>query len=73
LLGRGASVTATDHAANTALHWASFAGNVDVIRLLARCGAPLDAANQDGDTALHFASKWARPDVVQVGAKRWCC
>jgi ankyrin repeat protein len=46
LLARGASVDTTDHALNTALHWAAFAGNDSAILMLIAAGADVDAANQ---------------------------
>ena len=46
LLARGASVDTTDHAANTALHWAAFAGNDSAILMLLAAGADVDATNQ---------------------------
>ena len=52
-------VNATDHAGNTALHWASHSGHVEcLLKLIESCGNVLQFSlkNRLGDTPLHMAA-----------------
>ncbi len=75
LLGNGAEALTTDQMGCTALHWAAFSGNSDVVRLLATRGCPLDHVNDQGDSALHWASRQSHGVCVRFllesGASCW--
>ena len=49
--------TISDVCGNTALHWASYNGNNNILRLLLSRNCPLDKQNNDGETALHWAMR----------------
>ena len=66
LLCNGADALTTDGMGSTSLHWAAFAGNADVVRLLATRGCPLDHVNDQGDSALHWASRQSHGIVVRA-------
>ncbi|MDP6581867.1 MAG: ankyrin repeat domain-containing protein [Vicinamibacterales bacterium] len=57
LLDQGARVDATEGDGTTALHWASYHDDVDVVGLLLDAGADVNAANDLGATALWAASQ----------------
>ena len=56
LLKQGADVNAASADGTTALHWASYRDNVEIVDLLIRAGAKVDAANDLGATPLWNAS-----------------
>jgi hypothetical protein len=66
LLSHGAEVHVVDFSGNSALHWAAYAGNTEVVGLLADRGCPLNNQNDDGDTALHYASRYGRTATVKA-------
>ncbi len=45
----------TNEAGGTALMVAAHAGNIEVVKVLLKCGANLEITNSDGDNALYFA------------------
>ena len=49
------NVNTTDHAGNTALHWAAGAGKAGAVSFLLEQSADLHAKNSLGDTPLHRA------------------
>ena len=52
---------------HTALFWASFKGNKDLVKLLlAQPGIKLDAINIDGDTALMAAAEHGHAEIVEM-------
>ena len=55
LLRAGANVRAECKDRDTALHYASAQGHMDVVRLLAAAGARLDVEDEDGDTPAKVA------------------
>lgn len=55
LLRHGAYVNACNDQGDTALHSATFAGNVEMIEMLLQTGANPNAAGYGGNTALHIA------------------
>jgi uncharacterized protein len=55
LLSHGASLTATDHLGNTALHHASAWGNLKAVRTLLSAGAPALALNKANHTPLDYS------------------
>uniref|UniRef100_S4RW98 Euchromatic histone-lysine N-methyltransferase 1b n=1 Tax=Petromyzon marinus TaxID=7757 RepID=S4RW98_PETMA len=57
LLSRGADVTLRDNEENICLHWAAFAGSVDIAEEFINAQCDLHAANLHGDTPLHIASR----------------
>ncbi|XP_039978265.1 histone-lysine N-methyltransferase EHMT2 isoform X3 [Xiphias gladius] len=63
LLNRGADVTINDKSLlslkelNVCLHWAAYAGNVDIAELVLNSGCSLASVNMHGDTPLHIAAR----------------
>lgn len=51
---------------NTALHWASYAGYADVVRVLLEAGADPMLDNDDGDTPRDMAALHNERDAVQL-------
>ena len=60
-----ADVDARYHGGNTALMWAAWVGNLDIVRLLVEAGAKLNLQNRVGYTALIQAVWMERLDVVE--------
>ncbi|KAF3005617.1 hypothetical protein E8E13_002525 [Curvularia kusanoi] len=50
----------------TALHWAAYHGNVEIVRLLLEAGADIEAETEDNGTALHIAAHEDHEDVVRL-------
>lgn len=42
---------------NVCLHWAAYAGSVDIAELVLNAGCSLTAVNMHGDTPLHIAAR----------------
>jgi ankyrin repeat protein len=42
---------------NTCLHWAAYAGSVDIAEMCLDAGCELEAANEHGDRPLHIAAR----------------
>lgn len=42
---------------NVCLHWAAYAGSVDIAELVLNAGCSLSSVNTHGDTPLHIASR----------------
>uniref|UniRef100_A0A3Q3GZD8 Uncharacterized protein n=1 Tax=Labrus bergylta TaxID=56723 RepID=A0A3Q3GZD8_9LABR len=42
---------------NVCLHWAAYAGNVDIAELVLNAGCSLTSVNVHGDTPLHIAAR----------------
>ncbi len=55
LLANGADIRAGENTDLTGLHWAVVGGQLDTIKLLLECGAPLEALNAYGGTVLDQA------------------
>jgi ankyrin repeat protein len=56
LLARGVTAAGTGHRGITALHWAAYAGNANIVRTLLAHGAPIDAVEPGYDgTPLDWA------------------
>jgi len=52
---------------HTALQWASYKGNKEMVKLLlAQPGIKLDAINIDGDTALMAAAENGHPEIAEM-------
>ena len=52
---------------HTALQWASYKGNKEMVKLLlAQPGIKLDAINIDGDTALMAAAEHGHPEIAEM-------
>lgn len=66
LADRPESVSDTDPASYTALHWAGIRGHWRIFRELLEAGAPVDAVGADGGTPLHWACHHDRPDMVAL-------
>jgi len=65
LLAAGANVNrAYDYSASTALMWASYYNQLDVVPILIAAGANVDQEDDLGDTALMYASIYDNSDMV---------
>ncbi len=65
LLGKGVSVNARDNSGYTALHYASRAGHIDIVRLLLTNNAdPNVRTNSGKDTPLHRAAYQGHEPIV---------
>lgn len=42
---------------NVCLHWAAYAGSVDIAELVLNAGCSLSSVNMHGDTPLHIAAR----------------
>ena len=56
LIKVGADFRIFDRHDDSALHWAAYKGNVEIVGLLHHLGLPLDDADGYGQTPLHLAS-----------------
>ncbi|XP_047461655.1 histone-lysine N-methyltransferase EHMT2 isoform X2 [Mugil cephalus] len=76
LLNRGADVTINDkplvphQELNVCLHWAAYAGNVDIAELVLNSGCSLASVNMHGDTPLHIAAREGYLDCVTLFLSR---
>ncbi|XP_034747151.1 histone-lysine N-methyltransferase EHMT2 isoform X3 [Etheostoma cragini] len=76
LLNRGADVTINDKSLpspqelNVCLHWAAYAGNVDIAELVLNSGCPLTSVNMHGDTPLHIAAREGYLECVTLFLSR---
>ena len=65
-------VNIQDGYCRTALHWAGFQGNPNIIRMLVKAGVELNATDRNNWTALHFASFFGRGaaaiELLELGA-----
>ena len=66
LLGRGASIDATDQEHRTALHTAAQQGHEAVARLLLGHGASIDATDHESRTPLHTAAQQGHEAMVRL-------
>lgn len=53
-----------DSAGRTALHWAAWTGNADMLQRVLKCGAEINARDNAGRCALHFAAQNGSVDCV---------
>lgn len=72
-LEQGADVNQRGQNGNTPLHFATWEGHVECIRVLLAHGANVDAVNTDGPhTPLHFAATFGRTEIagllIEAGA-----
>ncbi|KAM9340007.1 histone-lysine N-methyltransferase EHMT2 [Symphorus nematophorus] len=76
LLNRGADVTINDKShlslqeLNVCLHWAAYAGNVDIAELVLNSGCSLSSVNMHGDTPLHIAAREGYLECVTLFLSR---
>ncbi|XP_026203194.1 histone-lysine N-methyltransferase EHMT2 [Anabas testudineus] len=76
LLNRGADVTINDKSLlslqelNVCLHWAAYAGNVDIAELVLNAGCALSSVNMHGDTPLHIAAREGYLECVTLFLSR---
>ncbi|XP_022072876.2 histone-lysine N-methyltransferase EHMT2 isoform X1 [Acanthochromis polyacanthus] len=76
LLNRGADVSINDKSRlshqelNVCLHWAAYAGNVDIAELVLNAGCSLASVNVHGDTPLHIAAREGYLDCVTLFLSR---
>jgi ankyrin repeat protein len=59
-------VNAKDRFGCTALHTASYCGDIDIARLLIRHGADVNATDEFGFTPLQDASDSGQSDIVRL-------
>ncbi|KAG8429152.1 hypothetical protein GDO86_018185, partial [Hymenochirus boettgeri] len=57
LHSKGADIHIRDNEENICLHWAAFAGSVEIAEILLASKCDLQAANIHGDTPLHIAAR----------------
>jgi ankyrin repeat protein len=69
----GADVNAVDHTGQTALHWSSVRGHVQVAELLLKEGAKVDAADLYGYQVCILTSLLCllTPLCLLLGLQRW--
>jgi palmitoyltransferase len=48
----------------TALHYASYRGNIDITKLLIECGANIDITNKRGLNVLHMSAQGNQPSSL---------
>ncbi|XP_062265391.1 histone-lysine N-methyltransferase EHMT2 isoform X1 [Platichthys flesus] len=76
LLNRGADVTISDKSPlslqelNVCLHWAAYAGNVDIAELVLNAGCSLASVNMHGDSPLHIAAREGYLECVTLFLSR---
>lgn len=58
--------TSDEGSGNTALHFCSANGHLQLVKILLDHGAPINAANLAGSTPLHYAALTGERDVVQT-------
>lgn len=66
LLAGGANVDVRAQQGASALHWAAFNGNAELVRMLLKAGAKVDAVLDNGSTPLHLAAFEGHTDVVRL-------
>lgn len=49
----------------TVLHFASAGGDIDMVKISIKNGAPVNGQSDLGTTALHFAAQWGHIDIVK--------
>ncbi|KEF55171.1 uncharacterized protein A1O9_08825 [Exophiala aquamarina CBS 119918] len=54
-----------DSAGRTALHWAAWTGNADILQRVLKCGAEINTRDNAGRCALHFAAQNGSVDCVR--------
>ncbi len=66
LVDQGADITLRDHKGSPALHYAAYAGYLDIVKLFLESNPELlNAPNLQGKTVLHKATKMGRTEVVK--------
>ncbi|WCR58016.1 ankyrin repeat domain-containing protein [Wolbachia endosymbiont of Ctenocephalides felis wCfeJ] len=66
LMGKHTDINAKDNMERTALHYAAYFNDTDMVELLLRAGADIDAQDNLGRTALHYASYFNNTDMVEL-------
>lgn len=66
LLGMGAKHHLVDINGDTAAHWATYRGYVEIIRLLINAGADLEKPDNFGSTPLHLACIYGHLNCVRI-------
>ena len=51
---------------NTALHYATMQGNIEIVRLFLKTGWNKDVVNNLGSTPLHMAIRWNRSNIAMM-------
>ena len=64
LVEQGADLGAVDKFGRTAMHWAAYSGNLELVKYLVSVKADVNAAD-DGRTVLHAAAGRGELDVVE--------
>lgn len=54
----------TKREGNTAIHFASFKGNIDIIEKLIKFKADVEICNSNGNNVLHMAAKGNNPNTI---------
>jgi len=66
LLAGGANVDVRAQQGATALHWAAFNGNAELVHVLLKAGASVGATLENGSTPLHLAAFEGHTEVVRL-------
>lgn len=66
LIGAGANVKAQNFEGHTALHWAAFHGETELVSRLISAGADVNAQTRDGRTAAAVAQQWCSHNKDEV-------
>lgn len=63
-------INTSNHAGETALHLAVYAGNMNIVEQLLDHGADIDARNEYGESALFYAARRSMPALVRMLLQR---
>ncbi|WCJ29948.1 Ankyrin repeat family protein with DHHC zinc finger domain [Euphorbia peplus] len=71
IIERGGDVNATDHSGQTALHWSTVRGAIQVAELLLQKGARLEAVDMYGYQSTHVAAQYGQTSFLHHIVSNW--
>ena len=66
LLDKGTNVNAAQSDGATAVHWAVYRGDIEMLRMLTAAGANVKIANRNGSTPMWLAATSGDPSIIRV-------